>query len=67
MFVSEKYDPLIVIPSTFRVEAPVFIRVAISGAVQPPPTERATQEMSILPGVSVTGSGSKRTENGKGV
>ena len=62
LFVWEKYDPVILIPRTFSVEAPLFVRVAVSGGVQPPPTKRATQAKSILPGLSVTGSGSKRIE-----
>lgn len=53
LFVWEKYNPLTLIPSTFSVETPVFVRVAIWGGVQPPPTKRATQEKFILPGVSV--------------
>jgi len=31
----------------------VFVKVALWGGVQPPPTKRATQEKLIVPGVSV--------------
>jgi len=62
LFVWEKYDPLILIPITFNVEDPVFVRVAISGGVQPVKSKEAVQEKPIMSGLRVAGSGPKRIE-----
>lgn len=53
LFVWEKYNPLILMPKTLKVDAPELVRIAFWGGVQPPPTRRAAQTKVMLLGVSV--------------
>jgi len=53
LFVSAKYVPLMLISIVVTVEAPVLVNVAFCGGVQLLPTNRASHENSMLPGVSV--------------